>query len=222
MTNQEAKSFIDELFILVKKAKNIEDLLTIEQDLFENKFKMDITSYPKIEFEITPSEVESLVLNGILDSDYSFLDDASSKITDPLTKLLYSLAWKNGDLKKLKHIAKGVSEIESNEDTQENALVFYQFGKYLTKTEGQPIIDQHVIRAFSISKLNDLPSIEKFRKLNVITKKEKGNIRDYIEWLKSNELSNELKSKIDYSYHIDRILFAAGRKTKYGVSDHHP
>lgn len=213
MTNQEVKHFIDELFALIKKAKNIEDLLTIEQNQFEDKFKMDITSYPKIEFEITPTEVESLVSNGILDSNYNFLDSASSKITDPLTKLLYSLAWKNGDLKKLKHIAKGVSEIKSTEDTQESALVFYQFGKYLTKTVEQPIIDQHVIRAFSISRLDDLPTIEKFRKLSIITKKE--NVREYIEWLKSSELTDNLKSEEDYSYYIVKILFAAGRKTKY-------
>lgn len=214
MTNEETKSFIDNIFSLIKKAENIEDLISIEQNEFEDKFKMDITSYPKIEFEITPTEIDTLISKDFLDSDFNLRENVSSKITDPLTKLLYSLAWKNGDLKKLKHIAKGVSEIESKEDNQETAFVFYQFGKYLTKTDGQPIIDQHVIRAFSISKINNLTLIEKFRKLSLITKKEKENVRDYIEWLKSNELSDKLKSKADYSYHIDRILFATGRKTK--------
>ncbi|MDW5288883.1 hypothetical protein [Formosa sp. PL04] len=215
MTNQETKIFTDNIFNLIKKSENIEDLISIEENEFEDKFKMDITSYPKIEFEITPTEIDALISNDFLDCDFNFRADVSSKITDPLTKLLYSLAWKNGDLKKLKHIAKGISEIESNEDNQEKALVFYQFGKYLTKTDGQPIIDQHVIRAFSISKLNDSALIEKFRKLSIITKKEKENISNYIKWLKSDELSDKLKSKKNYSYHIDRILFATGRKTKF-------
>ena len=178
---------------------------------------MDVKSYPKIEFKITPAEIQTLLSNGILDDDdFSFRDNITSKITEPLTKLLYSLAWKNGDLKKLKHIARGVSEITSNKNKQKTALVFYQFGKYLTKT-GQPIIDQHVMRAFSISKIEEPCSIEKieeFRQLSTITKNEKSSIQKYIKWLSSGELSNELKSKEDYCYYIDKILFATGRKTK--------
>ena len=218
MTNQEAKSFIDNIFELIKQAKTIEDLIAIEEKEFsESKFKMDVKSYPKIEFKITPAEIQTLLSNGILNKDFNFQDNITSKITEPLTKLLYSLAWKNGDLKKLKHIAKGVSEITLNENKQETALVFYQFGRYLTKTEGQPIVDQHVIRAFSISKLEEPYSIEKigeFRQLSTITKNEKSNIQKYIKWLSSDDLSNELKSKEDYCYYIDKILFATGRKTK--------
>ena len=134
MTNREAKSFTDNIFELIRQAKTIEDLIAIEETNFELKFKMDVKSYPKIEFKITPAEIETLSSNGIFDdNDFSFQDNITSKITEPLTKLLYSLAWKNGDLKKLKHIAKGVSEITSNKDDQKTALVFYQFGRYLTK-----------------------------------------------------------------------------------------
>ena len=220
MDNIEAKSFIDNIFELIKQANTIENLIAIEEKEFsESKFKMDVKSYPKIEFKITPKEIQTLSSNGILNDDFSFQDNITSKITEPLTKLLYSLAWKNGDLKKLKHIAKGVSEITSNKNDQEIALVFYQFGKYLTKT-GQPIIDQHVMRAFLISEIEEPYSIEKiekieeFRQLSTITKNEKSNIQKYIKWLSSGELSNELKSKEDYCYYIDKILFATGRKTK--------
>ena len=135
MTNQETKDFIDRIFKQIKESRTIEELISIEQNEFEDKFKMDVKSYPKIEFKIAPTEIESLISNKLLNIDFSFIDNVTSKITDPLTKLLYSLAWKNGDLKKLKHIVKGISEIESEEDNQERALVFYQFGKYLTKTK---------------------------------------------------------------------------------------
>lgn len=214
MTHVEAKGFIDNIFTLIKKAESTQNLISIEQTEFDNKFKMDTNSYPKIKFKISPVEIDNLIRDNILDKDFNIMNDASSNITDPLTKLLYSLAWKNGDLIKLKHIAKGISEIESDSLNQDSALVFYQFGKFLTKTEGQPIIDQHVIRAFSIYKLTDFVQIEKSRKLNTITKKEKGIVVEYINWLKSSELSSNLRLENDYSYFIDRILFATGRKTK--------
>ena len=75
-------------------------------------------------------------------------------------KLLYSIIWKNGDLLKVKHIIQGIleSEIENvdNNDKEfvekQDSLVFYQFGKYLTKKNNEPIIDQHVVRAFAVSR----------------------------------------------------------------------
>ena len=52
--------------------------------------------------------------------------------------------------------------------------MFYQFGKYLTKKPGEPIIDQHVLRAFGIFKADgDKDRIKKLKRLSLITKKEK-------------------------------------------------
>jgi hypothetical protein len=39
-------------------------------------------------------------------------------------------------------------------------------------------------------------------------------IRQYIAWLSSDELTNELKNEPDYSYHIDKLLFATGKTIK--------
>jgi hypothetical protein len=55
------------------------------------------------------------------------------------------MVWKNGDLKKLKHIANGIADAKETSDNYNDAPVFYQFGKYLTDKENHPIIDQHVI-----------------------------------------------------------------------------
>jgi hypothetical protein len=215
MNNLEAKIFTDKIFKLICESETIEDLISIEKTEFESKFKMDPKSYPKIEFSINPSEIESLVDKGFLNHDFNLSEKLSERITDPLTKLLYSLSWKNGDLKKLKHIAKGISEVDDKHNTQDEALVFYQFGKYLTKKDGHPIIDQHVIRAFSISTTNNIEQIEKSRKIGVITKKEKDSIKKYKEWLVSDELSQNLKSLKDYTFYIDKILFATGKKIKF-------
>ena len=214
MNSIEAKELTDRIFELIRNSESIEDLVSIEEKEFENKYRMDSKVYPKIDFDIKPSDLNELVKMGIFDTDFSFRDNITKEIKDPLSKLLYALAWKNGDLKKLKHIAKGINEFNEGLTNQQEAFVFYQFGKYLTKTDGQPIIDQHVIRAFLVSVTNELVSIEKYRNLSVITKKEKEDITRYIDWLKSDELSSNLKSLQDYTYYIDKILFATGKKIK--------
>ena len=48
----------------------------------------------------------------------------------------------------------------------------------------------------------------------MITKKEKKLIKNYINWLKSDSLNEQLKKEKEYSYYIDKILFATGRLTK--------
>ena len=84
----------------------------------------------------------------------------------------------------------------------------------LTKQKNQPIIDQHVLRTFAIYQFNDPDEISKIRQLGVITKKEKKLIKNYINWMKSDSLNEQLKKEKEYSYYIDKILFATGRLTK--------
>lgn len=216
MTPQEAKKFTDEIFDLIKKAKKITDIEAIADKLkIPQKNRMDSTSYPEIKYKITQEEIQSLIDNQTIDENLNFSLDISEKLIDPLTKLLYATAWKNGDLKKIKNIIKGVKEAKSEKSDQKDALVFYQFGKYLTKIEGQPIIDQHVIRAFAVYKCSENISIEKLQKLETLNKTHKPHISDYINWLRSNELTDEIKSQKEYSYHIDKLLFATGKTIKF-------
>ena len=176
---------------------------------------MNIDGYPKIEFDIKPNEIQSLIDNKILDSELNFTTDITSKLSDPFAKILYATAWKNGDLKKIKHIIKGILDSENNSNDQDNALVFYQFGKYLTKIPGQPIIDQHVIRAYAIYCSTDSENVEILRKLETIDKTHKLIIKEYINWLTSDNLTIELKKEKDYTYHIDKLLFATGKTIKF-------
>jgi hypothetical protein len=200
---------------LIKKSKTIIDLESIQDNLnILSKNRMNLDSYPKIEFEVNQKDIQTLLDNKILDNNLNFTADVTSKLTDPLTKILYATAWKNGDLKKIKHIIKGVVDSEEENSEQDEALVFYQFGKYLTKKQGQPIIDQHVIRAFSIYNLTDLDQTKTLRQIGIIDKRHKEIIAKYKDWLTSEELSDELKSEVDYIYHIDRLLFAAGKTIK--------
>ncbi len=176
---------------------------------------MDARAYPKIDFQIRNNEILSLVESGLLDENLNFSTSASSRLADPITKLLYAIAWKNGDLKKLKHIARGV--IDESDDTldQNDALVFYQFGKYLTGDRHQPIIDQHVLRAFGVyqANLNDQDPAD-YLSLKTVTRKHKALIQMYKQWLQSEDIMEELRTIDGYTYHIDKILFAAGKAMK--------
>ena len=191
-------------------SKTIEEVERILDDLkIDNKNRMDDQVYPRLKFKITKDEIEELKIKGLITVD-NLLTDISD--ADTLTKLLYSISWKNGDLKKVKHIIEGI--ISGQQDEKENGLVFYQFGKYLTKKPGEPIIDQHVLRAFGIFKANgDKDKVERLKRLSLITKKEKVLIDQYKLWLKT-DLTKELRDNDNYSYHVDKVLFAVGKSVK--------
>jgi len=218
MTNEEAIKLTTDTFNLIKISKTIKEIEDIPDKVnIPIKSRMKIDSYPKIDFFINQNEILSLIANKILDDDLNFTTDITSKLTDPLTKLLYAISWKNGDLKKVKHIVKGILECEDENSNQEEALVFYQFGKYLTKVSGQPIIDQHVIRAFATYKLSEFEKLSNLRQIEIISKKHKYIINLYKNWLISDELTTELKSIKDYTYYIDKLLFATGKTIKQTV-----
>lgn len=215
MTDQDAIKLTNNTFDLIRQSRTILEVENIADRLkIPDKNRMKVDDYPKIEFKITGEEIKTLLAQNFIDKNLNFSSTITSKLTDPLTKLLYAIAWKNGDLKKIKHIIKGVTDSENKDSEQDDALVFYQFGKYLTKISGQPIIDQHVIRAFAVYNETDNSQIKDLRKIETLNKKHKVIINDYKKWLTSDNLTTELRSEIDYSYHIDKLLFATGKTIK--------
>jgi len=213
MNNKEAKQIVNKIFTSIRTAtsnEQIDELISGELE----KNKMDKTAYPYLDFSITPSEIQELVNLGILNSEGN-LSPSFSKRNDlnSVTKLLYSVLWKNGDLKKIKHIVQGIQQSNKQTSLKDDGLVFYQFGKFLTKT-GQPIIDQHVLRAFAIYRSKDDDEIKLLRKKGAVNKGDRAFIEEYKNWLKSGELTAELRSKHQYSYHIDQLLFALGKTIK--------
>lgn len=216
MTDQQATKFTNDIFDLIRKAKNISEIERISEIMsIPVKNRIRDEDYPRIDFSINQSEIQSLIDSNALDNNLNFTKAITSKLSDPLTKLLYATAWKNGDLKKIKHIINGIIATGDQSSDQDEALVFYQFGKYLTKVSGEPIIDQHVIRAFAIYKSTDLEQVARLRQLKMIDKRHKSIIQKYKEWLTSPELTSELKNEKDYTYHIDKLLFATGKTIKH-------
>lgn len=201
----------------VKDVKNVfeklEKITSIEEIellfLGFEKFRMNDDVYPQIQFKIEKNDIENLISKGIITEDKALSKGFDG---DALSKLLYAVLWKNGDLSKIKHIIEGI--LGENEEDKDNGLVFHQFGKYLTKKEGEPIIDQHVLRAFGIYKANgNEEEIKQLKKLSLITKKQKDLIKDYKNWLKTG-LQPTLIAEDNYSYEVDKLLFALGKSLK--------
>lgn len=213
MPDLEKSKFIKEKFQLIQNAKSVEELISIESSNILKKCKIDSKTYPKVDFAITPGEIELLIKRGVLDENYEFVNDEMNNITDPLTKILYATIWKNGDLKKIKHIIKGVTESSGTDKRElpDDAIVFYQFGKYLSGKSGEPIIDQHVLRAFGIFRTSSLNEVAPWRTFKLVTSKHHELIKEYIDWLSSDNIQPELRAIKGYSYYIDRVLFALGK-----------
>ena len=213
MNHEEAKSTVNRIFNSIKSAtsnEHIDGLIAGELD----KNKMDSEAYPYLHFSLTSSEIQELFNSGLLNSDGNLTSNLSKRDDlNPLIKLLYSVLWKNGDLKKIRHIVEGVQQTDERTSNKEDGLVFYQFGKFLTKT-GQPIIDQHVLRAFAVYRATDPQEIERLRWKRTLDKNDRPLIEDYKNWLKSDELTAELRNNHEYSYHIDQLLFALGKTIK--------
>jgi hypothetical protein len=214
--NLKAKKLVNSIFNDIIKSKSISDLEKIlENNKVETKYWIKTGDYPKIIFSITNSEIKKLEDETFI-SNNIFNHDKVSESDNPTVKLLYAMAWKNGDLKKISHIIQGIKEVDKTNSIKNDGLVFYQFGKYLTKQKGEPIIDQHVLRAFKVYRIdakNDY-EIGNARTLVTIGKNEVKLIDDYKNWLISEAISDELKRETDYAYHIDKILFAAGKTIK--------
>ena len=206
---EDIEKFTHEVFEEIKNKKTnreLEDMVNSNETLKTNRISID--KYPPIKFSITPEEIKSL--KDKINEDGDLSKKLSSEIEGTLAKLLYAMAWKNGDLPKLKHIINGILDSEKDSDEQDTALVFHQFGKHSANPSKEPIIDQHVLRAFAVR--NKQFAIG--NKLKYTPKEQKILIDEYKKWLGSNDIQQKLRNDDCYMYYIDLVLFATGKAIK--------
>ncbi|MBW8683284.1 hypothetical protein [Chitinophaga rhizophila] len=196
-----------EELLMCKSTGEVDKLL--ERHNIDKKFHFPEKNYPKLTFKILPEEIITLKEKGILSEDNSLKDTTHFTTTE---KLLYALVWKNGDLQKLKHIINGILADADNDIAE--AVVFNQFGRYLSGRVHEPIIDQHVLRAFGVYMYRtDVLAVERYRRMTIVTKNEGDLIKRYKHWI-SNELDTSLMAQQEYNVHVDKILFGLGRYIK--------
>ena len=221
---------VKKIFDMIEKAESIDSLKEIQNTEFtegQRKKYFPGDKYPQLKLSLSNKEIEQLKADGFLDGNGSLSKkcaDEKSLIKNmtPLEKLLYSVLWKNGDLGKEKHITDGVlRNRDSGYVKGETGLVFYYFGLHLDDKKN-PIIDQHVIRAFKLfrSKNPSITEIDMIIKKDTVTDKDKAVCEDYISW--QNKLALKAYDPFEFTYNLDRLLFGLGKslkkqQTKYGL-----
>lgn len=198
MTDDKAIQLVKSTFEKIKKAQSKSDLQDIHQD---SSFTFDEKKYPPLKFILSKEDVAEINQAVNPENDHF---DIQPFLKDPISKLLYALVWKQGDLLKLKTLLAGVNG--RDDLSQKQGAVFRQFGKHLVD-RNEPIVDQHVLRAFAIFQNSGDES-----KVSSIRKKEQFEvdvINSYRKWFQENKLSEEGSSKI-----LDHILFGLGKTIK--------
>jgi hypothetical protein len=210
--NKKAKEIVDSIYYEISKANSFLDILGIAE-----KFDVDVKSllkkdtYPQINFKLSSQDLRSIAPK-ILNSNYNIKTDLNLDNESVLTKLLYAIAWKNGDLKKIRHIVLGILGENPEYGTNDGIVLFY-FGKYLMNPKLNSIIDQHVIRTFLLFRSIEPKEYGTIRMFKFVTKEHENLVQDYINWLNYN-IKDSVKENPDFLFHIDKIFYALGKKIK--------
>jgi hypothetical protein len=209
MDNSEAKELVDSVYSGIIKSKSIEEIKEIWKYLDNKKSDSFETTYPRIHFKLDQTELQ-FIYNRIISNQP--IINPNSDLKSPIEKLLYAMVWKNGDLLKLKHIVMGVFD-EMPAYKENEGVVLYYFGRYLTNPNANSIIDQHVIRTYKLYVSKDEKEFDEARKFNGVKKKHEEDVKGYLNWLTTN-IKEPLKSNHDTLYEIDKLLFSLGKIMK--------
>lgn len=207
---------IESVFAFIENANSLKDLeinklkcgsIEFEQYIIDKPFDRNI--YPKINYSINQIEIEKLKQIGILNvDDNDILKIEINESSTTLEKLFYSMIWKNGDIQKLKSIINGIVQ----DDKEIPSLVFKQFGRFLA-TVDEPIIDQHVIRAYIASGKYEekIPKNTSLYNANNETIKIVDSYKEYILEQAKRIDKGSLRNTLIV---VDEILFLLGKYLK--------
>ena len=204
---------MDKVIAVMKALENGPSFAKVQEQLdqIHKKFHFNEDKYPDIPFTLTRAEIAKLHSANILTTKNDIAEKNLPELT-PFEKLLYALAWKNGDLKKIKHIVKGI--LSQQDDETSEAIVFWQFGRFLNGNAAEPIVDQHVLRAFAVYRYRKNEARrKKYQTMGLVTAEELPLIKEYKDWL-NNKVSPELRKQPNYRREVDKILFALGKYLK--------
>ncbi len=205
---------IDEL----ENVKTIDELRNLSQTVTLYKVRKKRETYPKLPFSIASAEIKALKVSGWIDEDNQ-LNIKKFATASTTERLLFSLIWKNGDLRK---IAKIIDGIEGKVAGKNDFLTFIHFGNYLKNSTENIIVDQHVIRAYQIIKLinegkqiSNSKVIIDIRKKQTLKGKDEELIVAYKNWIRDNKLINSaIRKDHQYLQAMDDLLFAIGKYLK--------
>jgi hypothetical protein len=165
-----------------------------------------LNSYPQIPFEITNGDLEQIKELYGFPSD---VDPAHSWTS--WEKIFWAILWKDGKLESIKRIIEGAeAALKNTSKLPSSAVVYYYFGRHLTNRLKEPLVDQHVIRAYRLIENQDQSKIQEIRQAGIPTAKES---EDYRVWF-TGILNSENITTYQDSRALDSFLFALGAYAK--------
>lgn len=212
MNNYEAKKRVNDIFKSIRWAKTIQKLHAL---ILKNDYAKTIADFEKkyipISLSIKKSDIIKLRKVNKITDDFKVNADLIYN-ADPLTKLMFAVLWKNGQVNRVTHLIQGIVGNPIAEGR--GAIVFRQFGKNLANSE-EPIIDQHVLRAYELSgdKMSSEASITKARRRQVYSGKDK-LVTQYREWFQQTLNAIPEAKRKDFKYLLDKLLFCLGKEVK--------
>jgi len=192
-------NIIKEIAGKIIDARQTSDWITIKNDEALTGFQKDEEKYPSITSLFRREEIDAICC-GI---------NIHNPVT-PLEKLFYATLWKNGDLSKISHIINGIKD-ESNISA---TVTFYHFGKFLAEPEENPIIDQHVIRAYKLLTTKDTIDavlLKVISKSGLLSTKDSDICKNYIDWVKCQHEVCPHEDRGHLFQIIDDVMFAFGK-----------
>lgn len=194
----ETKS-VDGLKSLLKQYNNIEKTVLN----FEKK-------YPRFTLTVRPEDVDDLKKSHeVIDANHIINLNSTYGFTT-LEKLLLAILWKNGHINRVQPVLDGI--VGEQKSTTEYGVILRQFGKSLADPT-EPIIDQHVLRAYcEYGDLSDVKGRKKVPLGTAMKESDQELIDSYRKWLKKILASVPDVDRTEFLYRIDKILFAIGKE----------
>ena len=204
----------------LSKLVSLADLLKYIQDDIPSRYQKNKTKYPRIPFQISAEEIQKLKAAGWIHKDTNeLISEKFAEAKDPMTRLLFSIVWKQGDLLKVARILDGILGKQPNRNS--DRITFLEFGRYLRNPQQEVIVDQHVIRAYRVisfyEEKGSLPAPEELRKMakkDAIKESDRDLVESFRKWVGESPSFKHLRADPDWRYAVDDFLFAFGKMVK--------
>lgn len=183
------------------------------------KYHKDPSKYPRIPFQVSAEEIQKLQAAGWINTDTNELIPEKYVEADPMTRLLFSMVWKQGDLLKVARIVDGILGKQANLNS--DRITFLEFGRYLRNPQQEVIVDQHVIRAYRVisfyEKNESLPDLNERREMakkDAIKESDRELVESFRKWVGASPSFKHLRDEPGWRYAVDDFLFAFGKMVK--------
>lgn len=207
-----SEKLIRDSFNIIEESNEYSILKDFENNLkikLGSKYFINEEKYPRINFKFNNEDLNYFFELEKQEKELKSFIDNPDDLT-PREKLMLSMLWKNGDLGKEKYILDGLFNKERS-DNKNSGYVFYQFGKKLKSPSKEPIIDQHILRAFKFYQ-NVVHQNNYSYSDTTSTKENQKAIQEYKIWIEKKIIAKN--DSEDFLYYTDRILFGIGKYLK--------